>query len=523
MGNNIYYVNASVGAGKTTAFVDYVSQGGNIKALYAAPTAKLAAQTHEEIRKRGGKAKLILSPQSMVKLENTPSDLQVVGKRNNIVDSIDEEIAKLVDDTTHNTLVISHVALLLYLDADVTRNKSNLKNIELFIDEQLPVFDFLKFTPDEDTLDTYLDMLHHTHEVDDISRLKCNPQYEDQYDEIIKQRHKRNNLNTRQFAQILASVKRKTSAVFASVGIDSLQTVTIVDPQSFTKRFNKITMMCADFSNTLQYHLFKEVFNVNFLEEKSLSAMVSADTHAHGCMLKLYYLIEDGKKASKSMIIDSKGVSKQAERDMLFEQVADFWPDGKFIYSTHASWTKNGDSKVRVLDKMDDVASVGVKSHGQNQYTEYHRVAALTVCQFPNNVKSILSKLSNKEPNDLNIAFKVESVYQTIGRTAIRTHNFLDEDKEVEAIVLDQETAEKIADIFTDAEVCGRIGNFSKTRKIRKDSTSIPKTVLKYLSSRKLTYMGDKNPPRQKRTREKIKGLLIKYPHSNYKLSDFGL
>lgn len=221
MNKKIYYVNASVGAGKTSAFVDYVSQGGSVKALYAAPTAKLAAQTHEEIRKRGGKAKLVLSPQSMMKLESATGLPQTTSKKNNIVDTIDEEIADLLDNNTHNTLVISHVALLLYLDADITRNKSNLNKIELFIDEQLPVFDFLKFTPDEDTLDTYLDMLHHTHEVDDISRLKCNPKYVEQYDEIIKQRHNRNNLNTRQFAQILASVKRKTSAVFASVGIDS--------------------------------------------------------------------------------------------------------------------------------------------------------------------------------------------------------------------------------------------------------------------------------------------------------------
>lgn len=522
MSNKIYYVDASVGGGKTSAVVDYINNSENQKYLYAAPTAKLAAQTHEDVRKRGGNAKLILSPQSMSKLETVKGEYADSVKTGNIVDTIDEQLHNLFLDNEHNTLIISHVALLLYLDADVTRNKMLLGNVELFVDEQLPVFDFLKFTPDEDTLDTYLDILNHTHEVDDISRLKCNDKYSAQYDEIIKQRHKRNNLNTKQFAQILASVKRKTSAVFARVGIDSLQTVTIVDPNAFCSRFKKVTMMCADFNNTLQYHLFKEVFKVDFIEEDVLTGMVKADTHTHGSKLKIFYLLEDGKKASKSMIMDVKGISKQAERDSLFEQVASFWPNGNFIYSTHATWTKNADSKVRMLDTLENVSSVGVKSHGQNQYTEYYKVAALTVCQFPNNVKAILSKLSNKDPNDLNVAFKVESVYQTIGRSAIRTHGFLDEDKGVEAIVLDYETAEKISEIFTDSEVVGRIGNFSKGRKKRKDYSSIPNADLKYLSSRRNSFRKN-GKPRQKRTREKILGILKKYPKCNYSPSDFGL
>jgi hypothetical protein len=233
--------------------------------------------------------------------------------------------------------------------------------------------------------------------------------------------------------------------------------------------------------------------------------------------------VEEGKKASKSMLSDTSKVSRQAERDLLFEQVASHWRDGNFIYATHDSWTKHKNGKVRVLDRLNNVLSVGVKSHGQNQYTSFTRVAALTVCQFPYAVRSILSKLSNKDSNTLNLYFKVESVYQTIGRTAIRTHQFLESDQDIEAIVLDRETAEKLSEIFVGSEIVGRIGSFSRRRKKRSDASGLSKVELTYLSKKKASYKLSKVPPKQERTKNKICEIINANPKCGYKLSDFGL
>ncbi len=536
MKTQILYVNASVGAGKTSAFISHINTSPHINAIYAAPTAKLALQTHTDIRRQGGKAKLVLSSQSMAILEEKGNEDTVSAEQGGMVDKVDEAIRDLCDDVSYGALVISHAALLMYLDSDLTSNKTMLKGCSLYVDEQLPVFDFLRFTPDEETFDTYLDFISCHHVVEDIYRLEDNPEYVDEYEDIIKMYHKRDNLNCKQFSRILSVMQKRTSAVFAKVTDTYLQTVSIVDPISIASKFKSTTVLCADFLNTLQYHLFKEVFDVEFVEDTALASLISKDTHSHGSLLKIYHLMDDNDKSSKGMLHDNKpkGLpveSKQNVRDLLFSQVAAHWPDGDFLYATHKSWTFNGNGNVKTLDDLDNVASISVKSHGQNQYTSYHRVAALTVCQFPTAVKGIMEKLSNIDGNVLNDAFKLESVYQTIGRTAIRSHDFMQVGREVEVIVLDKTTADMLAGIFTGAVVEGKTGVFKKKRKKwtssgnpRKKSdksTGMTKAEMNFMSAKKIAYRNGSSF--QDRTKTKIADVINKYPNGNYKLSDFGL
>ena len=179
------------------------------------------------------------------------------------------------------------------------------------------------------------------------------------------------------------------------------------------------------------------------------------DPHAEGHRMTIRYLLPEGVDASVTKL----GANKVAQQ--IGATIYAHWVNEAFIWTANKTVRDhNGKSvanplKVAIREARDGLLIKPI-SHGLNDYDRYQRCFAGAITQPDNRQVSRVAALAGTNIEDVRSFYRLMSVYQTVGRTAIRKKGTT---CPIEIIVLDKTCADQLAGIFVGSTVAGQLGD----------------------------------------------------------------
>lgn len=507
----MYYLDSSVGSGKTRAFTQQVNNS-KCNVLYVAPTLDLAKQTKINLESYGHHVHVAVSS-AFDTFDVVPS----------VSMWIDEEIASSTLNK-RKIIIISHAGFLSWLAYTDKSCLKQAKTFDLYVDEEMAsVNEMLSFHASNMT--SALDMskfkgrfdytLHHseilaelTHGaglVEDnklILEGKLPSATSDEMD---------SSYDVNAFLSILKAVVYQSHRVYMALDYadTTMKCYKVLDFMYIDSLFGDVTLLSANFKNTPQYYCVKNTHNID-ITPSPLTAGITVNTHDHGHMVEISY-ISDSEKINKSQLSDNKLCNH------IFQAVAEHF-DTPFLYSTHKSITPNKDGNVSWLDDAQGTM-LPVKSHGINSYTDFTNVAALHSCGSDYTSARYIATLLGITSTEYRRITAIEPVYQLVGRTALRKHDFLTSTPvpTINVVVLTREIAESLQSIFTGSTIKGAI----VSGKLRRTVSAAKTTARKFCNAQKNAFK--KGLPISSKMAIKIKRTIKRHPDLGYKLADFGI
>ena len=171
--------------------------------------------------------------------------------------------------------------------------------------------------------------------------------------------------------------------------------------------------------------------------------------------MSIRYMLPPGVDASVTKLGANK-VAAQIGATVFAE-----WAGERFIYTANKTVRDPGGKSIANpmkprLRAARDARLIKPISHGLNEHDEYQKVAALAITQPDNRQVSRVAALAGTNIEDVRSFYRLMSVYQTVGRTAIRKKGTT---CPIGVIVLDKTAADQLASIFVGSTVLGQLGN----------------------------------------------------------------
>lgn len=434
---SLFKLSAPVGAGKTYAISalcagDYL----NRCVIYAAPTIVLLEQTFETMTEHGLNPTMIHSGQV------------IFGTKTSQTERLVKEI---LTSPAGTKIICSHTALFALLSDSATQ-QSLFSRWTLVIDEETEIVTrhdfkainaehFREFLAPIESDNHVLSVKHgHKGRMQDLMRGITND----------------DTLETPKFKTIMSKILSPIYKVHGWMYERSMAVVSVLDPHSLTV-FKEVVLIAAHFEETLTSLVWKNYFKLS-LDQFQLP--MYHDSHAEGYRMTIRYMLPKGTPASKTRLAKHK-VAEQIASHINAE-----WSGKPFIYNCNATLPDHKEGKsnpnpiAAILSTSTKGESVPVKSHGLNTYQHHTRVACLGVTQPGNDVIKHVSELAGTSYDEVRSIYRLATVYQTLGRCAIRVKGNTDP---IEVIVLDSIAAEQIAELFVGATILGQLGDVTGT------------------------------------------------------------
>ena len=435
---SVFYISSPIGSGKTRAIAELCSQPeyADRNVLYTSPTISLLVQTGEEIKRAAnGVAPVIIHSQQTS--DSAHGDEPTVERLKEALIS-SEQGAKVL--CTHKTLL----SLMSDPHWDHTTHCSRWC---FFQDETCEVIQDHYFRCD--SLGPFSDALY----ADDKGELKIKEEYLPKMQALSAGVTDDDSLMAPRYRELIRSITSPLYKVWGSIHDSHIAAVSVINPHSLTV-FSQVVLLSALFKKTLCSLIWTHSFSIKILPFKGLGKWWH-DPHAEGDRLSIYHVLPAGVEASVSKLGSDKVASEIAA------VIASHWKDAPFIYSCNKT-VRNPSGKSISNPMKKGLATtahgkhIKTISHGLNSYDNFSRVASLAVTQPNTALIQRVAELGGISPEVCRSMYRLHTVYQTVGRCAIRKKGTT---CQIEAIVLDRTVADQLAAEFTGSVVLGQLGN----------------------------------------------------------------
>ena len=160
---------------------------------------------------------------------------------------------------------------------------------------------------------------------------------------------------------------------------------------------------------------------------------------------------------------------------------ADYFKDTSFLLQTNNSYGYFNGSPLMPSNAI----KVPVASHGLNEFQDHDHVAALAVTNpGPQETQWIMSKtgLSREQTQ---MAFRIHTTYQAVGRSSIRKANPTSERKVF--LTVGQDDAQMLHTIFEGSKWLGQVGDMKSLSQMSRNQ--VPDTIEMIVGKQILTYL----------------------------------
>ena len=473
-----YAVSTAVGSGKTRAAIRYMASPEHCHQnfIYVAPTIRLIDQTAEDLRSFiddvGSDRDVSLIHSEARQLEHMPV---AVESKLTINDAAADSGLVVIITTTTFLRIMSEI--------------KSPKDWRVIIDEGFAPVEFIKVhlgKQAEEGLDHFLKNFAidptRLHRV--IPAIGQERWVNDLASGVLR-RAGENNATTQPLAAAVSNpaivcelvMSKKVSEILARtyvgpvdedgvlsrVGPESILLVACYLTPDLLTRFNEVVFMSALFERTLLYQMWTTLFDVTFIEHPAFPATSMRDIHMdQGMHVSIGHLLHPDDHSSKYNLerntITGAAYEKEAGLrviDHLVQLSSQHFKESRFLLQTN-----NGYGYMKGAVSMPaNAVKVPTSSHGLNEFQDYDNVAALAVTNpIPQEARWIMAK-TGMNMEQTNMAFRIHTTYQAIGRSSIRKAEPTSDGKVF--LTVGCTDATMLHDIFEGSTWLGQVGDMN--------------------------------------------------------------
>lgn len=440
-GNNLYALATAVGSGKTRAAIEYLTSPENRTAnfIYVAPTIKLVTQTAENL-----------------KCKNSARNINLIHSEN--THGVKESALTFLNITQGNIGATSIITTKTFIS--ILARVQNKGNWKVILDEAFSPLEFLTWELGRDNPDSSRELFYSAFQVIEVENNKLAPQVGKT--PLIHSIVARDWATTGQqyqpfhkYAECVTNLALQNEFVGEDKG--KMVIASYVTPEYFAE-FQEVVLLSALFKQSILYYLWSSL-NIEFKEHKFFNKNSVDDIHRiQGKHISIGYILQEKDKASRHNLQKNSTTFKPSE-NTIGDRVVD-----KAI-STSAEFFKGKDALITVnewvkpIELPVNLKKIPVMSHGINEYKDYLNIAVLAVTNpeaYQINWLERRLKHLGLTKDDLYRAYRIHTIYQAVGRTAIRTK---DDTQPKTIIVISAEDAKFLHELFVGSTYLGQIGD----------------------------------------------------------------
>lgn len=471
-----YAVSTAVGSGKTRAAISYMASPDHCHQnfIYVAPTIRLIEQTAEDLR-------------LVIERVESDRDLSLIHSESRQM----EGIPVAVETTeTINAAEVDSGLVVIITTTTFLRVMSKIKSPEdwrVIIDEGFSPVEFIKVHLGKQA-DEGLDHFLKNFAIDPVRQHRVIPAFGQSHwvEELasgVLKRSGENNATTQPLAAAVSNpamvcemvMSPKAHAILARTYVgpsDEDGVLSRVVPESVLlvacyltpetlKRFGEVVFMSALFEQTLLYQMWTTLFDVTFIEHPAFPATSMRDIHIdQGMHVSIGHLLHQDDLSSKYNLERNitTGAACEADPgsrviDHLVRLSSQHFGDSKFLLQTNLGY---GYMK-GAASMPANAVKLPTSSHGLNEFQEFDNVAALAVTNpIPQEARWIMDKTGLNKA-DTNMAFRIHTTYQAIGRSSIRKGTPTSDRKTF--LTVGQTDALMLHEIFAGSTWLGQVGD----------------------------------------------------------------
>ena len=224
--------------------------------------------------------------------------------------------------------------------------------------------------------------------------------------------------------------------------------------------FNEVIFMAALFDRTILYYLWQKQFGIQFGSHPFFDYPQLRDTHQEqGQYVAIGHLLHPDDSTSKmnlsrNAITGETNESETGRRviDALVQTAGERFKDQQFLVQINDGYGyEKNDSPLLPSTAV----KIPTMSHGLNDYTGIHHVAALAVTNpNPQEAGWVMNKTGLSHEEAL-MAYRIHTTYQAVGRTSIRCRSNGQEQKVF--LVVGYDDAKFLHDLFPRSRWLGQV------------------------------------------------------------------
>jgi RAD3-like DEAD/DEAH box helicase len=457
-GANFYASSASVGSGKTHATIEYMLTPGNTlkNFLYVAPTKKLVNATTERLR-----AALARSPSSdrSVHLIHSESSYSADNTSKAVLSAL-----SISQENTGAVIVITTKTFLRLLPLI-----ANKKAWKVVLDEAFSPQQFLTYnlgSEDREKSREYFDSLFL---VDSDNQNQVTPA-ENKYELVRSIAHRdweqAGSMYHGMWELADAVLNNAISVELAAKHDDKYEFAAWVTPDHF-KGFSEVIFLAALFEQSILHKLWSAMYEVDFKEHTFFNSLITRNVHkSQGCNVSIGYLLHPEDNATKYALQRnySSGQPEEKQRgnrviDECINIVDSIFKGNPYLLQVN-NWTGYHDSYKSKLPT--DSHLIPTMAHGLDSFKDKCCIASLAVTNPQPFQKQWIKDRTGMTDSEINQAFRIHTIYQGVGRTAIREH---ENTSKVTFIVVGKEDADFLNELFVGSTMLGKIGDLQRYKK----------------------------------------------------------
>jgi hypothetical protein len=218
--------------------------------------------------------------------------------------------------------------------------------------------------------------------------------------------------------------------------------------------------MSALFEKTMLCLFWSKVFGVTFDEHPEIRRDRLRNIHVdEGPKVRVGHLLYFKDRSSTTNLSRNRHTKKENERepgerviDRLVEEASEYFKPSTFLLQTNKRYGYEGASRLMPANAV----KVPTHSHGLNDFSDHHNVAALAVTNpAPSRSRWIMEK-TGLDSKTVHMAFRLHTTYQAVGRSAIRKASATDATKTF--LTMGEADAETLHEIFEGSKWLGQVG-----------------------------------------------------------------
>ncbi len=437
--DHINYLSAPVGSGKTAAIINEIKDNQERFYIFVSPTQQLV----REVKERLDIALVNVNQGQNVHLITT--------------ESIDPNP---VVETAFDHVIRNHGAHTLIITTETFRRllpripQALKARYDVFMDEGIDAIDHVELKTERQTV--FMDQIIQ----EEDSSIKPHEGSEELMQAVAYEqaaRFNREELNVPRYVHIAKLLTSEIHDVYASIGEESIRVVAFLRPDHFL-HFRSVTILMAIFEQSLLCLFWREKYDIDFREYETDYELYN--THINkGPQIIVQHLLHTGDNASSLNLKRNwqTGEENAPERSGLrvIDRMAEIINEELGRNNIPYCWAANK-YFLNENETLVPQTRMPVNSAGLNGYKLFPVVVSLISMNPPPWVKNMVTEQVEISDADLYALWKLSYTYQTIGRCSLRVRDFNDE---IRLIVLSEDCARRISNLFEGSTVEGQIGD----------------------------------------------------------------
>lgn len=239
-----------------------------------------------------------------------------------------------------------------------------------------------------------------------------------------------------------------------------------VTPEKF-EGFPEVIFLAALFEETILHKLWTSMYEVEFKPHPYFEETIKRNVHvSQGSLISVGHILYEGDYASRYNLMRNyetgepyEGEAGKRVIDQAVNITATYLKGIPFLLHVN-NWTgyHSGSKKSKVSPPENALLISGVP-HGQNDYQQYKAIAAFSVTNPEQFQMEWVRDRSGMSTTEVYRAYRIHTVYQACGRTAIRNG---DNSEPVVFLTIGSDDARFLHELFKGSTWLGQVGDLPR-------------------------------------------------------------